>query len=192
MEINRFEQVIGVIPQANVVEGRFVVLTSNAMTGDFINVNDDLPGAKVPATAEEAESARYCITFAVDNRPVPIVDYTTTPWDTRGGWGGNTPNGPLTSQTIYLTHPGNQESKTIPSGYKSLAFADATVTIPSGQYIANANLQVPGANVIVANTAEDGAGEAGKPKYQATHDDRVVGWVQEYNSTNGALTIRMK
>lgn len=193
MEINRFEDVLGVIPQADVVEGRFVVLTTNAMTGDFVNVDDDLPGAVVPATAELATRAKYCITFAVDNRPTPIVDHTTTPWSTRGGWGTNPwTQGPLTGLTMYLTHPGNQESQTIPSGYKSLAFTDGTFTIPSGQYIDNANLHVPGAAVIVANTAEDGAGSAGMPKYQATVDARVIGYVYEYNSSTGALTIRVE
>ena len=193
MEINRFEDVIGVIPQANVVEGRFVVLTTNAMTGDFINVDDDLPGAVVPATAELATRAKFCITFAVDNRPTPIIDYTTTPWSTRGGWGTNAwDNGPLTGQTMYLTHPGNQESQTIPSGYKSLAFTEATITLPSGQYVDSANIHVPGAPFKIADTSTDGASLAGKPKYVGTNAVGVIGYVQEYNSSNGALTIRIE
>ena len=93
---------------------------------------------------------------------------------------------------MYLTHPGNQESQTIPSGYKSLAFTEATVTIPSGQYIDDANLHVPGAAVIIGDTASDGAADAGKPKYTATNAVGVIGYVQDYNSSTGALTIRIE
>lgn len=189
MEINRFEDVLGVIAQADVVEGRFVVLGANAFGGDFVNVDDDLPGASVPATAELAKRANFCITFAVDNRPTPIVDYPGSTFDFRGGWVNNS-QGPLTGVKMWLTHPGNQESQTIPSGYKALAFTEATVTLPSGQYVYDANLETPGALVIIANTADDGA-DAGKPKYQATAAVGVVGRVVDFDDTTKALTIRI-
>lgn len=188
MEIRKFSKIEGVVTQADVVEGRFVVLTTNAFTGDFINVDDDLPGVKVPATAEEATRAKYCVTWAVDNRSAPIINYSTTPWDTRNGWGGNTPAGPLTGVTMYLTHPGNQESLTIPSGQKALAFTDCTVTLPSGQYVDSAEIRVPGAAIVISNTANHTT-DAGKPRYTATNAVGVIGETKEYNSSNGALTI---
>ena len=86
MEINRFEDVIGVRVVEDITEGRFVVLTSHNLGGSFMNVDADVPGAKLPDTAEEATRAEFCITFAVDNRPTPIVDWPQTEWDERGGW----------------------------------------------------------------------------------------------------------
>lgn len=191
MEINRFEDVIGGVVQADVTEGRFCVLTNNGLGGLFMNVDSDLPGIKVPATAEEAKRAKFCVTFSVDNRPAPIVDYPGTTFDFRGGW-VNAQSGPLTGLKMWLTHPGNQESQTIPSGYKALLYTEATVTIPSGQYIYNVALKTPGAAFIIADTASDGAGEAGKPKYAASMAVGVIGFVEDYNTETGALTLRIE
>lgn len=191
MEINRFEDVLGVIPQADIVEGRFVVLTTNGMGGDFININDDLPGAKVPATAEEAKRAKFVITWAVDNRQAPIVNYPGTAYDFRGGF-VNSPAGPLTGLTMWLTHPGNQEGQTIPSGFKSLAYTEGTFTLPSGHYVDSVDIKVPGAAIIIADTASDGASEAGKPKYTATMAAGVIGFTETYDSATGRLTIRVE
>ena len=158
MEINRFEDVIGLVPQADTVEGRFVVLVANAMGGTFININADLPGCKVPATAEEAKRAKFVLAWAVDNRESPLVNYPSTAFTMRGGFG--TPGatqGPLTSLTMWLTHPGNQEGTTIPSGYKSLGYTEGTFTFPSGAYVDSADIKVPGAAIIIANTADDTA-----------------------------------
>lgn len=191
MEINRFEDVIGVVAQADITEGRFVVLIANALGGAFMNVDDDLPGAKVPATAEEAKRAKFCITFAVDNREAPIVDWPQTVFDFRGGW-VNAEQGPLTGVKMWLTHPGNQESQTIPSGYKALGYTEGTFTLPSGQYVDSAEIKVPGAAIIVANTADDGADEAGKPKYTATFAAGVIGFTEDYQADTGRLTIRVE
>ncbi len=191
MEINRFEDVIGVRILEDIVEGRFVCLTSHNLGGAIMNVDADVPGAKLPDTAEEAKRARYCVTFAVDNRPTPIVDWPQTEFDFRGGF-VNATAGPLTGVKMWLTHPGNQESQTIPSGYKALAFTEAYVTIPSGQYIYNANLETPGAAVAIADTATDSAGDAGKPKYLATYSaDTAIGRVIDYDDATGALTIKV-
>ena len=54
----------------------------------------------------------------------------------------------------------------------------------------SANIIVPGAMVIVADTASDGAGSAGKPKYTATMAAGVIGTTEHYDSTTGRLTIR--
>lgn len=190
MEINRFEDVIGAVVQADTVEGRFVVLTANTSAPTATD-NPDLPGAKVPATAEEAKRAKFCLTWAVNNQAAPIVEYPAAPaFDFRGGW-VNAESGPLTPR-MWLTHPGNQESGTIPSGYKALLYTEATVTIPSGQYIYNASLTVPGAAVMIADTASDGAAEAGKPKYASAMAAGVIGLVQAYEASTGKLTIRIE
>lgn len=191
MEINRFEDVIGVVAQADVVEGRFVVLVANAINGLFMNVDSDLPGAKVPATAEEAKRAKFCITWAVDNREAPIVDYPGADFDFRGGF-VNSQAGPLTGVKMWLTHPGNQEGQTIPSGYKALAYTEGTFTLPSGAYVDSANIKVPGAALIVADTASDSAADAGKPKYTASMAAGVIGFTEAYDSETGKLTIRVE
>jgi hypothetical protein len=189
MEINRFEDVLGVMPIADVVEGRFVVLTSHTFSQDF-GSEADLPGAKVPATAEEAKRAFYCITWKVDNRPVPIMHpMPSIQGAMRDGWSA-TDNAPMTGITVYLTHPGNQEGLTIPSGVSSLAYTEGTFTLPSGSYVYSSNIIVPGAAIIIANTADDST-DAGKPKYTATMAAGVVGFTERYDSTTNKLTIRV-
>lgn len=190
MEINRFEDVLGVVTQADTVEGRLVVLTTNAFQGTFINVNADLAGAKVPATAEEAKRAKFVLAWAVDNRESPLVNYPSTAFDFRGGFVNST-QGPL-SLTMWLTHPGNQEGTTIPSGYKALAYTEGTFTFPSGAFVDSAQIKVPGAAIIVADTASDGAGEAGKPKYTASMAAGVIGFTESYDAETGRLTIRIE
>jgi hypothetical protein len=191
MEINRFEEVMGVVPQADIVEGRFVIIKANVHSYDF-GSKEDLPGCGVPATAEEAKRARFCLTWQVSNGKPPF--YQPNPaynWSLRaGGWDQAT-NLPMTSTTVYTTYPGYQNGVTIPSGMPSLAFGEGTYTIPSGGYINNASLATPGSMVVVANTAED-TSDAGKLKYQSTMDDRVVGFVEHRDSTSGALTVRIK
>lgn len=46
MEINRFEDVVGVRVTEDIVEGRFVVFTAHNIGGLFMNVDADLPGVK--------------------------------------------------------------------------------------------------------------------------------------------------
>lgn len=190
MEINRFDDVVGVVVQEDIVEGRFVTLGSNTLGGSFMNVDGDLPGAYIPKTAEQAKHAKFCVTFAVDNREAPIIDYPQTTFDFRGGW-VNATAGPLTGVKMWLTHPGNQESQTIPSGYRALGYTEATVTIPSGGYIYNADLVVPGAMWIVADRATDTT-DAGKVKYVAADAVGRMGFVEKYDSATGALTVRIE
>lgn len=187
MEINRFEDVIGVVPQADIVEGRFVVLTTNGMGGDFININEDLPGAVVPSSAELAKRAKFVLTWAVDNRQSPIVNYPGTAFDFRGGF-VNSPAGPLTGLTMWLTHPGNQDGQTIPSGYKALAYTEGTFTFPSGDYVDSADIHVPGAAIVVEYSGDN----AGKPKYTATMEAGVIGFTEAFDSASGRLTIRVE
>jgi hypothetical protein len=193
MEINRFEEVLGGITQADTVEGRFVILVANVHLGTYINLNDDLPGLRVPATAEEAKRAKYVLAWAVDNRQPPIVNYerefAASLFDERGGW-VNAAQGPHDVR-MWLTQPGHQEGTTIPSGYKALGYTDGTFTFPSGAYVESDEIKVPGAAIIIADTASDSADDAGKPKYTATAAEGKVGVTETYDSVTGRLTIRV-
>lgn len=191
MEINRFEEVLGGQLQADTVEGRFVILVANTMGGTVMNTNTDLPGLRVPATAEEAKRAKYVLAWAVDNRQSPLVmTYPNTPFAFRGGYGVAGTQGPI-APTMWLTHPGNQEGATIPSGYLALGYTDGTFTLPSGAYVDSVNIKVPGAAIVIADTATDGAGSAGKPKYLAAAVEGKVGVTEAYDSATGRLTIRV-
>lgn len=187
MEINRFELVKGVVAVADIVEGRFGLLVANPLTHDFGSWAD-LPGFRVPATADEAKKAKYVVTWEVTNRKPPFYQpMPSMAFALRGGF-DQAANTPLTSTTVYTVYPGYQDSVTIPSGTPALAFGTGTYTIPSGQYIDSADIKVVGASIIIANTAEDTT-DAGKPKYQATVDDRVIGTTRFYDSSTGNLMI---
>lgn len=191
MEIRHYEDIKGVVPNADVVEGRFGLLTSHTFDNDF-GSDTDLPGFKLPETAEEAKGARWCITWPVDNRQFPAaLSYPQLSFSLRVGGFDQTANLPA-SLTLYGTNPANQEGLTIPSGYKSLAFRGGYLTLPSGCYVWNANLATPGVSVAVADTASDDAASKGKLKYQATFDATTsVGRVYHYDSTTGRLTVRL-
>lgn len=189
MEINRFNDVLGVVTTENIPEGRFVLLTSHSFSEDFGSL-EDLPGVKLPDTAEEAKRAVFCLTFKVDNRPTPIVEkYPSFTFAERGGFSEDA-NAPF-SATIYLTPPGNQEGLTIPSGVSALAYTDGTFTLPSGSYVYSSDIIVPGAALIVADTASDSANDAGKVKYTASMAAGVIGKTERYDSTTGKLTVRV-
>jgi hypothetical protein len=187
LEINKIgKEIIGVVPTADVVEGRFGLLVTHTWSADF-GSKEDLPGWKVPATAEEAKRARFCITWAVDNRPFPLFQpVPAVAWSLRSGAWDQAQTHPF-SATMYLSDPAHKNDMTIPSGVPSLAFARGTYTFTTSDYIANASL-VAGAMVIVANTNEDTT-DAGKLKYQSTYDDRVVGVVRERDATTDYITV---
>ncbi len=191
MEINNFDQVIGFVAQANTVEGRFVLMVANSMGGLFMNTQTDLPGCRVPATPDEATRAKFCLTWAVDNRQSPLVmSYPHPVWDMRGGW-VNSSAGPITP-TMYLTHPGNQNSMTIPSGTECLGYTEGTFTLPSGQYVDSIAIRVPGAAIVIADVATDGAADAGKPKVSASGVYGVIGYTEIWDSSDASLTIRVE
>ena len=191
MRINDIDEVVGVVVQADMTEGKFGLLCANAAgTYDF-GSRANLPGIRVPATADEAEAARYCVTWQKDNRKPPYYvaqpDFGTS---LRKGGFDQAANSPF-SATVYMTYPGYTEGVDIPFGTPALGYAGGIVTIPSGDYIYAAGLTVMGAYVIVANTDEDTT-DAGKAKVQATFDGRVIGTVEDYDTANGDLTIRLR
>jgi len=184
MEINAFENVIGVVTVADVVEGRFVVLTPHSESSDF-GSQEDLPGAKIPSTADEATKARYIITFAVDNRPLPLVEtYPSNDFALRGGWdqAANTPF----SATMHLSYPGMHDGATIASGVNAIAFSQGTFTLPSGCYVYSSDIVNVGASLIVEHSGAD----AGKVKYSATNAIGTNFETVGYDADKNTLTVK--
>lgn len=186
VEINKFSDIIGVLATEDIVEGRMVLLTSHTWSHDF-GSRTDLPGIKLPDDSTEAARAKYVVLFAQDNRGLPIYQpMPSYPFNLRKGWGVGTDNVPF-STTVFLTHPGNMIGQTIPSGELAVAHGGGVYTVPSGAYLYNASLETPGAQLTVANTADDSAADAGKLKYSASAGVAIV---ERYNSTTKELTFR--
>lgn len=198
MEVRHYEQILGGVTTAAVVEGRMGILKANTFTEGF-GSDSDLPGFAVPANTTEAKNARYIVAWPVDNRQFPNVlsqtsfGYPGYTYDNHYGF-GQTANFDAASLTFYGVNPANQECLTIPQHYKVLLFKGGIFTFPSGcGYIYNSALETPGTNVRVQDATTDAtAGEAGKLKYSgsATYDaDTDVGHVLEYHAATGRLTV---
>lgn len=187
MEINHYgDTILGVVASEDIVEGRMVLLTTNSFSRDF-GSQTDLPAVKLPDTQAEAGRARYCVTFEQDNRSLPLYQpHPAFGFALRGGF-DQAENAPF-SATVYLTHPGVQEGRTIPSGEGALAFGEGIYTVPSGAFVYSAELQVPGSPLAACDTAQDGAGSAGKLHYSTTE---VVAEVVRYNNATNRLTFKI-
>ena len=184
MEINKMQDVIGVVATEDIVEGRMVLLTSSSETYNF-GSREDLPGIKLPADSTEALEAFYVSGFALDNRPVPLyVPMPSVTFSLRQGFGASS-NVPF-STDVYLSHRSNLIGATIPSGELALAYAGGVFTVTSGHFEASADL-TPGAKLEVLNAADDTAAKAGKLNYSATG---TIARVEKYDSTNLKLTFR--
>jgi hypothetical protein len=183
MEKNKFTDIIGVVTTEAITEGRFVLLTPANANFNY-GSRSDLMGVKLPANSTEAARARYCLAFALDNRPTPLMEYPSYPFAMRQGY--DLPaNVPFTA-TVYLTHPGNMTvPQVIASGSLALAYDKGVFTLPSGSFIASASWAVA-ANFVVANLGDD-ATDVGKPKYSASAG---IGIVENYDATNQTLTVR--
>ena len=105
-------------------------------------------------------------------------------WAMRSGF-SRAANVPFNA-SVFLTHPANMVGQTIPSGTLALAFAGGVYTVPSGAYIYSASF-TPGSHLVVANTADDGASEAGKLKHSAVAGVAIV---DRYDSSKNELTFR--
>lgn len=184
MEINKIQDVEGVVALEDIAEGRMVLLTSQSTDHDF-GSRTDLPGARLPLTAAEALTAKYVAAFAQDNSQLPL--YVPTPSMSHALRQGfdEAANVPF-SATVYLTHPANLVGQTIPSGSLALAYAGGVFTVPSGSFVYSASL-VPGAYLVACSTNVEGAAQAGKLKYSASAGIAVV---QRYDSTNNKLMFR--
>lgn len=186
MEINKYQDITGVVTTEDIPEGRMVLVVGHSESYDF-GSREDLPGVKLPDTTVEGTKARFCITWAVDNTKPPLYQpYPSFDYALRHGF-DQSQNVPFTAK-VHLTQPSMTEGQTIPSGYLALAFGPGVFTVPSGSFVYSDTLATPGAFLVVANTADDGAGEAGKLKYSAT---ATFAQVERYDSTNNALTFRI-
>lgn len=192
MEINKYDDILGVVVTEDVIEGRMVLLTTNTVGTKDFGSEGDLPGVKLPDTAAEAAEARFIVTWPVSNANAEgaIKLFVSTPsmeYALRRGF-DQAANVPFNAD-VYLTWPGNQDGVTIPSGYQALAFAKGTFTVPSGSWVYNANLEVPGAKLTVANAADDAAADVGKLKYDSA-GTATVARVERYDGSTGDLTFR--
>ena len=193
MEINKFTDIVGVVVNNDIVEGRMVKLTSHSENYNF-GSKVDLPGVKVPADATEAQSCKYIVTWPVSkaNAEGAIKMFITQPsfaWALRrGGW-DQAANVPFNAD-VHLTYPGNRDGVTIPSGYQALAFDRGVFTVPSGSFEYSVALETPGAPLEVLNTADDGADKAGKLAYNSGASAATVAVVEHFDSDNAKLTFR--
>lgn len=186
MEIRRYQDIKGVVLAEAIVEGRMVILTNHSFDHDF-GSRTDLPAVRLPNDATEAARARYCLTFAVDNAQPPIYQpYPAFSYALRQGFDQSS-NVPF-SATVHLTQPGLKEGQTVPSGALGLAFGEGVYTVPSGAFVYNAAMLVPGTFLIVGNEADHGA-DAGKLRYSngAASPIQVV----EFDLTNHKLTFEI-
>lgn len=193
MEINKYpngSQPVGALATEDLVEGRFVVLTSHTWDEDFGSLTD-LPGVKYPTNATEAARARYAVTFTAPERRVSgsnpmYIEQPSFDYALRMGF-DQSANVPF-SATVELSWRGNRESATIPSGWKVLLLGDGSeVTIPSGQYVYSSDVETPGALLEVLNSGDDGANK-GKLSYSASG---TIAEVVEFNDDNADLTVRI-
>jgi len=173
MEVNKYTDIMGVVATQDIPEGRMVLITAQSTSHNF-GSREDLVGIKLPANSAEAGRAKYVVAFALDNRPLPLVDsYPALDWAMRhGGW--DRPRNAPFNANIKLTYPANDDDvQTVMSGSLALAFDKGVFSVTSGNFVYSASL-VPGAHLVVANTADDGASNAGKLKFSASAGVAVV------------------
>jgi hypothetical protein len=191
MEINKFTDIVGVVAQEAIPEGRMVILMENVIGSVMFGSRADLPGVRRPHTATEAAKAKYVVTWPVNNANAegPIKMFIPQPsfeWSLRqGGW-DQASNVPFNAY-VYLTYPGHQDGVTIPSGYLALAFDRGVFTVPSGHFVYTAGSLVPGAPLEVLNVNDDGATDAGKLSYNSAGTIAVV---ERFDLTEMKLTFR--
>jgi hypothetical protein len=192
MEIRKYTDIVGGVATTAIPEGRMCIMTSNLSHSKDFGSETDLPGFRMPQTAAEATKAKFVVTWPVNNSnfegaikmfvSVPSFSYALR----AGGW-DQAANVPFTG-TAYLTYPGNQDGVTIPSGFQVLAFDRGVFRVPSGSYVYNAAMLVPGCALEALNVADDGASEAGKLNYDSGGTATVA--VVEQLHSNFDLTFR--
>jgi hypothetical protein len=193
MQINKYTDIVGVIASEDIAEGRMVLMTSHSFNKNY-GSDTDLPGVKLPDTADEAARAQYILTWPVSNANAhgPIRLFIPQPsinWSLREGGFDKAANVPF-SANVHLTYPGHKDGVTIPSGYQALAFAEGVFTVPSGAWEYSANSEVPGAPLRVMDTASDTAADAGKLADNTGGGGTTVARVERYDSDTGDLTFR--
>jgi hypothetical protein len=197
MEINKFSDILGVITGEAIVEGRFVLLTTNNVGSYDFGSRQDLPAVIRPKTLAQSYRAKYIITWIVPNQSLPYYipeSSYSMPWSLRHGGFDQAGNLPFNPTAVHLTWPGQKNGVTIPSGYLALAFAAGVYTIPSGAFVYNVGLRTPGTYVVAADDGTDGAGLGGMPKISTTpfvpNATTDIGVVERFDVANWALQLR--
>ena len=178
MEINKYLDIFGGLALEEMAEGRFVVLGDDG-TDDY-----GVYGVTLPSSEAQAAAVGGVVAWPpTDVSPpyyTPIPSYT---FALRQGFDQDA-NDPFDAQ-VDLIHPTFRKSSTIPSGTLVRIFnTGAVVTLFSGEYVSSASL-VKGVNIGVNYTGDN----AGKAQYDA---DGTIGIVEEIDSTNLELTVRLK
>ena len=191
MEINKYSDIKGVVTLEAIVEGRMVLLSTNSLTHDFGSWAD-LPGARLPDTATEAQKAHFVITFAVDNSKPPIYQpYPSMTYALRQGF-DQAANVPFDA-TVHMTPQSMKVGLTIPSGTLALAFGPGIFTVPSGAYVYSAGIEIPGTWLSVANGQDDGT-DTGKLQEDADGSEGKFAQVERYDLPGfdgGNLTFKL-
>lgn len=188
MRFRKIADSIGAVAVGDIPEGRMCKIVSHSQTHNF-GSREDLVGAKLPATADEAKEALYIAAFSVTEQEPPIyVNYPANPGYIRGGFAGNS-NLPFNAD-VYTTAPSMLQGRTIPSGALVALHAGGTYTVTSGHYIYSASI-VAGSRLEVLNAADDTAANAGKLSLESTAGAGVA-TVIEHDTTKRELTFRTR
>jgi len=192
VEINKSSDITGGVTTEDITEGRHVLLTTHpGWPGELTGRLQDTPGFQMPDTMDEAARAQFLITWPVDNREPPIVYWPWSPFALRQQFdlAGNAPF----NRTIYLTYPGLQGDQVtvIPSGHLAIAFSccGGVFTVPSGQYVYDVTMQVPGTRLRVCDFGTDGAAVMGMLAIMVS-GSTAIAQVERFNATTMALTFR--
>ena len=155
-----------------------------------INRLDDVIGA---VALENLVEGLSIVTWAQSEMPMPgPLSYPSLSngFAFRDGGFDQAQTHPFT-QTVYLTYPGMQDGKTIPSGMSVVLHggSEGVYTISSGLFVANAGL-VAGAKLEALNVADDTT-SAGKLNLTSTEADTVA-TVVRYDSVKVRLTVKSR
>jgi len=187
MRFRKIADSIGAVAVGDIPEGRMCIIVDHSQSETY-GSREDLVGAQVPATANQALEALYVAAFTVTKQKPPIYDSFPAGGTLRGGFSDAT-NLPFEAD-VYTTAPSMLQGRTISSGSLVALHAGGTYTVTSGQYIFSANL-VPGARMEALNTADDGAASAGMLSYINTAAGGLA-TVIHHDQTNRELTFRTR
>lgn len=185
MEINHFDNALGgaVMEAGGIVEGRGVILTSNA-AGDVC--------ARLPANQTEAYLARFVAVWPQSNLQFPgPLAYPNIAFSLRRGGFDQAQTQPV-NQDMWLTYPGMSDTaQTIPSGYDVILHGgdEGIYTVGSGSFVQSL-LLVPGAMLEVLNLADDTT-QAGKWAVTSVAANAVAD-VIKYDVVAAKLTFKTR
>lgn len=165
----------GVVANANIPEGTFVVINASGVHGD-------LPVVSVAASGTVTDVYVLFATPDYFPRPTPngMFSYPdTTSTDPRNA----TDHFKTTDfETAWLIGPSVLPAPTVASGWKGAAHRGGYYRLEPGQFNDSAQIRVNGAKIMV--------GASGLAAYTASTG--AIGSVREWNPVDGSLTIYVK